>query len=109
MNNEQEPRRVTVSDVIQYHEEKDTCDMCERGEWDCPQHPFNPHNGPRPISAVVDKRYYIGCWHGQSVQLDEHGKTRSGQKVPMYTLVLAGSVREAKAKFERGEWEMWLS
>jgi hypothetical protein len=104
-----EPKRVTISDVIQYHNDKDACDMCERGEWDCPQHPFTPHNEQRSTSAVIDKRYYIGYWHGQPTQVDEHGKARSGQKLPMYTSVLAGSVREAKAKFERGEVERWLS
>jgi hypothetical protein len=103
------PRRITVDDLLQYHAEKDTCDMCEAGEWDCPQHPYNPHNGPRAVSAVMNNKYYLGYWHGVPVQVDKDGRARSGQKIPLYASVLAGTVREAKVKFERGEVEEWLS
>lgn len=51
-----EPRRVTVGDVITYHEEKDTCYMCHEKVWErhCFRHPYNPHN-ERAYKSVVER------------------------------------------------------
>jgi hypothetical protein len=94
---------------MEYHSEKDACDNCKDEEWGCVQHPYNPHNPPRPVSAVIDKPYYLTYVHGVPHQVDKDGRFRSGRKADGYALILAGTLGEAKAKFGRGEVEERLS
>lgn len=99
------PRRITVGDVLEYHAEKDACDMCRDEEWGCPRHPYER----RPISAVIDKPYYLTYLHGVPHQVDKNGRFRNGEKAERYATVMAGTIGEAKAKLERGDVEEWLS
>jgi len=48
-----EPRRVIVSDIVEYHRDKDGCHMCIEQEWACPQH-FNINDEPHYKTAVDD-------------------------------------------------------
>ena len=105
---EKPPKPTTIADAIQYHQEKDSCEICKLGEWDCPQHPYSPHNEPRFRSAVYDNSYYIAYVQGVLVLVDSNGMARNGQRAERYALVLASTPREAKAKFERGEVEAWI-
>lgn len=100
----EQPRRVTIGDVIQYHEDRDTCSDCKDEELGCVQHPYQP----RPVSAVFDKSYYLTYLHGVPRQVDKEGRFKSGQKAERYALVLAGTLGEAMAKLGRDEVEEWL-
>jgi hypothetical protein len=98
------PRRITITDVLQYHTDKDTCDMCKDEERGCPRHPYER----RPVSAVIDKPHYLTYLHGVPHQVDRNGRFRNGEKAKRYAIVMAGTIREAKTKLERGEVEEWL-